>query len=148
MLTPVPRTDCSRARAEASAALDGELSELEAAQLDAHLRGCPECRAYAAEIGGLAARLRAEPLVEPALPAFVPRRRRPAARLQVAAAAVAIAAAAGSSFAVGHAVGSHEQAPSATTGETAVLDGRRPRSEVLSMLRRLHRPETGRVIAV
>ena len=50
MLTPVPPTDCARARESASARLDGELVELQAAQLEAHLRSCPECQAYAAGI--------------------------------------------------------------------------------------------------
>jgi len=150
MLTPVPPTDCVRARADASARLDGELSELETALLEAHLERCAACRVYVTEVGTLAAQLRAAPLEQPALPAFVPRRRRPAPRLHAAAAAVAVAVAAASSFAVGHAVGSHEGAPSATTGRTVSSVGRRPRSEVISMLRRLEtgRPETGRVIAV
>ena len=59
MLTPIPPTECSRARESMSAQLDGELSELGSARLSAHLRECPECTAYALEMGAIAARLRA-----------------------------------------------------------------------------------------
>ena len=62
MLTPVPPSDCARAREFASARLDGELAELQAAQLEAHLRSCPECRAYAAGIEVITLGLRAAPL--------------------------------------------------------------------------------------
>jgi len=50
------------ARETASARLDGEVSELEAARLDAHLSGCAECRLFAAEIGSIAVGLRAAAL--------------------------------------------------------------------------------------
>lgn len=150
MLTPVPPTDCMRAREDASALLDGELSELEAAHLDAHLRDCGECAAYARELGALTVRLRVEPPAQPALPIFVARRRRPLARLHVAAAAVTILAATGSSFAFGHMLGSQGGARSATTGTTIARTALRPPSEVLSMLRRRgpSRLETGTMIAV
>ena len=109
MLTPVPPTDCMLARESASAGLDNELSELENARLDAHLRGCAECLAYAEEIGAIAVRLRAAPLKRPAERLVLPRRRVfSGARLQaaVAAAAVAVVAAvAGSSFTLGHFLG-------------------------------------------
>ena len=109
MLTPVPPTDCMLARESASARLDNELSELENARLDAHLRGCAECLAYAEEIGAIAVRLRAAALERPAERIVLPRRRVfSGARLQaaVAAAAVAVVAAvAGSSFTLGHFLG-------------------------------------------
>jgi predicted anti-sigma-YlaC factor YlaD len=109
MLTPVPPTDCMLARESASARLDNELSELENARLDAHLRGCAECLAYAEEIGAIAVRLRAAALERPAERLVLPRRRVfSGARLQaaVAAAAVAVVAAvAGSSFTLGHFLG-------------------------------------------
>src|SRR4051812_38498328 len=120
MLNPVPPSDCSAAREAASALLDDELSELEAAHLDGHLRECADCSAYARELGAFAARLRAEPLELPALPIFAARRRRPAARLQIAAAAAMIVVATGSSFAVGQLVGSHGGPPAATVGTTIV----------------------------
>jgi anti-sigma factor RsiW len=109
MLTPVPPTDCMLARESASARLDNELSELENARLDAHLRGCAECLAYAEEIGAIAVRLRAAALERPAERLVLPRRRVfSGVRLQaaVAAAAVAVVAAvAGSSFTLGHFLG-------------------------------------------
>jgi anti-sigma factor RsiW len=109
MLTPVPPTDCMLARESASARLDNELSELENARLDAHLRGCAECLAYAEEIGAIAVRLRAAALERPAERFVLPRRRVfSGVRLQaaVAAAAVAVVAAvAGSSFTLGHFLG-------------------------------------------
>ena len=70
MLTPVPRSDCTAAREAASARLDGELSELEAARLDLHLRGCAECRVYAEGIQAIAAELRAAPLEPPQITSF------------------------------------------------------------------------------
>src|SRR5947208_138997 len=65
MLTPVPPSDCARARESASARLDGELAELQAVQLEAHLRFCEECRAYASGIDLITRRLRAAPLEQP-----------------------------------------------------------------------------------
>lgn len=121
MLTPVPPTDCMLARESASARLDNELSELENARLDAHLRGCAECLAYAEEIGAIAVRLRAAALERPAKRVVLPRRRVfSGARLQgaVAAAAVAVVAAvAGSSFTLGHFLGVRNSP--VTTGTTA-----------------------------
>jgi predicted anti-sigma-YlaC factor YlaD len=58
---------CARARSLASLRLDGEISELEAALLDAHLARCPDCAAYALGSSAATAALRAAPLelVEP-----------------------------------------------------------------------------------
>jgi predicted anti-sigma-YlaC factor YlaD len=101
MLTPVPPSDCARAREFASARLDGELAELQAAQLEAHLRSCPECRAYAAGIEVITLGLRAAPLEEPAAAGFVPQRRRRTGLVPATAAAAIVVAVAGSSFAIG-----------------------------------------------
>jgi predicted anti-sigma-YlaC factor YlaD len=149
MLTPVPPSACTTAREAASALLDGELSELEAAQLDAHLRGCRACSAWADELAGLAARLRLEPLEPLELPVFTARSRRPALRLPAVAAAVTILVATASSFAIGQVVGSHGGAPTATVG-TTIAARTQPANEVLGMLRRLRpgRLESGRVIPV
>ena len=149
MLTPVPPTECTTAREAASALLDGELSELEAAQLDAHLRGCRECSAYADELAGLAARLRLEPLEPLELPAFTARRRRPTLRLPAVAATVTILVATASSFAIGQVVGSHGGAPTATVG-TTISARTEPANQVFGMLRRLRpgRLESGQVIPV
>jgi anti-sigma factor RsiW len=93
MLTPIPPTECSRARESMSAQLDGELSELGSARLSAHLRDCPACTAYALEVAAIAARLRTAPLEQPERPIALPRLRPFPVTARVAAAAVAVAAA-------------------------------------------------------
>jgi predicted anti-sigma-YlaC factor YlaD len=90
--------ECERARARASLALDGELSQVERAHLRAHVGRCTDCAAYARDLDGLTQELRAAPLQRPhgRVPA---RRRRPAARrlqLGLVAAVVALAAGLGS----------------------------------------------------
>lgn len=113
MLTPIPPTDCSRARESMSAQLDGELSELGSVRLSAHLRDCSGCSAYALELGGITARLRTSALEQPSRPIALPQRRR---HFQVTArvAAAAVAVAAGASLALGHALGSSPSGPSAS----------------------------------
>jgi predicted anti-sigma-YlaC factor YlaD len=125
MLTPVPPTDCARARESASARLDGELVELQAAQLEAHLRSCPDCRAYAAGIEAITLELRAAPLVEPAAPAFQAQQwRRRIGVIPAVAAAALVVAVAGSSFAVGGIVGrAGSHVPPAATTETSATGG-------------------------
>jgi predicted anti-sigma-YlaC factor YlaD len=54
--------DCTSARAALSARLDGEPAE---PGLDAHLSGCPACRAYEQEVTRLTRRLRLAPAPEP-----------------------------------------------------------------------------------
>src|SRR5436305_13429952 len=98
MLTPVPPSDCQRARESVSAQLDGELSELGSARLSAHLRECEACTAYTLELSAIATRLRAAPLERPGTGVALPARRRRAG-MQIAAAA-AVAGAAASSLAV------------------------------------------------
>jgi predicted anti-sigma-YlaC factor YlaD len=138
MLRSISPTDCDRAREAASVRADGELSAFEAAALDAHLHACADCRAFAASLGRLTSLLRGDELVRPATPVFVPRRRRPAFRLNAAAAAAAVAVAAASSFAVGHVVGSRG-GPSATgtVGTTLGAAAASDRSQVFGMLRRI-----------
>jgi predicted anti-sigma-YlaC factor YlaD len=121
MPRPLPPDDCTRARKAASARLDDELSELEAASLEAHLGGCAECRAYAGEIAELAQRLRFAALEQVPAPMFIPSRHRLLVRGQVAAAAVLVLLATGSSFVVGQLLGSHGSTPSATLGTTVSL---------------------------
>jgi predicted anti-sigma-YlaC factor YlaD len=125
MLTPVPPTDCARARESASARLDGELVELQAAQLEAHLRSCPDCRAYAAGIEAITLELRAAPLVEPAAPAFqVQQWRRRIGVIPAVAAAALVVAVAGSSFAVGGIVGREgSHVPPPATTQSSALGG-------------------------
>jgi predicted anti-sigma-YlaC factor YlaD len=143
MLTPVPPTDCMLARESASARLDNELSELENARLDAHLRGCAECLAYAEEIGAIAVRLRAAALERPAERLVLPRRRVfSGARLQaaVAAAAVAVVAAvAGSSFTLGHFLGVRNSPVETSTAAADLLSLRADSTQqhLLAMLPQL-----------
>ena len=124
MLTPVPPSDCTRARESASARLDGELVELQAAQFEAHLRGCPECQAYAVGIAASTGLLRAAALGQPSVPMFtpMPQRRRRIGVLPAAAAAAIMIAVAGSSFAVGGMLGRQRATttPSATTQASAL----------------------------
>ena len=84
---------CARSRFWASLRLDGELSELEGALLDAHLARCPDCAAYAAGSDAATAALRATPL-EVTKPLVVPVHRpgRRAVALITAAALVGVAA--------------------------------------------------------
>jgi predicted anti-sigma-YlaC factor YlaD len=150
MLTPVPPTDCMLARESASVRLDGELSELEAARLDAHLRVCADCRAYAAEVGAIAGQLRAAPLERPGEQFVLPRRRVfSGMRLEaaVAAAAVAVAAlAAGSSFTLGQVFGVHTApvSESAPAGDMLSLRADSTNQHLLAMLPQLEPLPTAR----
>src|SRR5688572_12218305 len=53
---------CDRTREWISLALDGELSELEHALMEAHLRRCDGCRGVKADMHGFATWLRTAPL--------------------------------------------------------------------------------------
>jgi predicted anti-sigma-YlaC factor YlaD len=92
-----PRT-CERAREWASLRLDGELSELEQALLDAHLARCAGCSAYARDVSGATAALRDAELVLLPEPIALPFRRRRAGvsarALQASTAVAAVLAAA------------------------------------------------------
>jgi len=65
--------DCGDARIELSARLDGESTDAASDALDAHLQGCPPCRAYAAEVTAVhrSVRLRAAEPVPPDLTAGI-----------------------------------------------------------------------------
>jgi len=82
---------CARARFWASLRLDGELSELESALLDAHLARCADCSAAAREFGAFTGELRASRL-EPVAPVAVRWARSPRRVLVGAAIAAVIAA--------------------------------------------------------
>jgi hypothetical protein len=120
MLTPVPSSDCDRAREAASACLDGELSELEVAQLAAHRRACPACDVFAIQLAALTTSLRQAPLVEPSRPLVLGRLRRPARLLPLRAAAGLAAAAAVLSFVAGQAIrpSGHASATAVTAAQT------------------------------
>jgi predicted anti-sigma-YlaC factor YlaD len=93
---------CERMRELHSASLDGELSELDRARLEAHLATCPSCSAYTVTAEAASRIVRQAPLEEPSFPVVVPGRRLAVARkLQVAAAAAAVTVTVGLSVAVG-----------------------------------------------
>ena len=108
------QSTCDRAREALSLALDGELSELGQASLDAHLERCTECRAFGAESSALSQLLRQAPREEMSVPIVLPRTGRlSAARLlQAGAAAAAVALVAGLS--VFHGVVQRSSAPAAS----------------------------------
>jgi anti-sigma factor RsiW len=66
-------TDCARARESVSVQLDGELPELEVDRLETHLRFCPDCSAWAAEVRDVTRRLREASLEAPAHRFALPR---------------------------------------------------------------------------
>jgi predicted anti-sigma-YlaC factor YlaD len=126
MLTPVPPSDCARARESASARLDGELAELDAARLDVHLNSCSECQSFADEIAKTGGLLRAALPDRPAAAMFTPiHQGRRIGALPAAATAAIVIAVAGSSFAVGGILGGRQgsQAPTPTTIATSASGG-------------------------
>ncbi len=87
---------CERVRALVSLDLDGELSELESAIVEAHLDDCRACRAHRARVATTTYVMRSAPLEPLPRPIRLPARRRlvrPAVLSSAAAAAVAAAAA-------------------------------------------------------
>lgn len=95
-------TDCEHARGAISESLDGELSEVEVARLEAHLAHCQACRAYSANTARTASLLRDAPLETLDFPIALPSRRLAVARrLQVAAAAAALVLTVGLSAVIG-----------------------------------------------
>jgi ferric-dicitrate binding protein FerR (iron transport regulator) len=94
---------CDRAREWVSLRVDGELSELEGALLEAHLKRCAGCREFADDLAGLTGALRAAALDPLTAPIMLPRRTRVSLRAfqaTAAAAAVVLAAGLGSLFGV------------------------------------------------
>jgi anti-sigma factor RsiW len=88
-----PATDCDRARESFSAQLDGELPEFGRECLEAHLRSCADCSAWAEDVGKATQRLRQASLEVPVASAEVARhgRRLVGARFPAAAATLAAA---------------------------------------------------------
>ena len=110
--------ECERARAQASLALDCELSELERAHLRSHLAGCEACAAFVAGLREVTHELRAAPLPVPSRP-LVPRTHR-ARRLPVVVAAIAVLVAAAAAGGVAGSLRS-EGAPTSVTAKGAGL---------------------------
>jgi anti-sigma factor RsiW len=142
---------CERARAQVSALLDGELSELEEADLRLHLEDCGACRTFHAGGMAISGSLRSAPLEQLDFPILVPNRRYVATRwIQAASAAavVLVAIGLGSSQGIlaGHgrldsAGGSSSQASSATS--LAYLQSPDYERHLLNSLRAPHRGRTG-----
>jgi len=84
---------CECARAWVSLRLDDEISELEDALLDAHLRRCASCREFEASVHGAVVILRAQPLEAIDHAVVVPGRRRIPMRRATVASVAAVAAA-------------------------------------------------------
>ena len=84
---------CHRSREWISLRLDGELPELSAKMLDAHLERCPECRAFEEGVAAAMHLVRTTPLEHPEQPVTLPRGRRLAFQTRRLGAAVAAAAA-------------------------------------------------------
>lgn len=72
----LPETNCARARESVSARLDNELPDSELGRLEAHLLVCPDCSAWAEQVRGATAQLRATTLEEPMERLVLPRRGR------------------------------------------------------------------------
>ncbi len=85
--------NCERARAWVSLRLDDEISELEEALLEAHLRRCAACREFEASVRGAVVALRAQPLEQIDHPVVVFGRRRLPLRRGAVASVAAVAAA-------------------------------------------------------
>jgi predicted anti-sigma-YlaC factor YlaD len=94
--------DCEQVRGHISAGLDGALSEVEGARVQAHLGSCAACRAFADGVRETADVLRAAPLEDLGFAIVLPSRRLTIARrIPVAAAAAVLAAAVGLGALVG-----------------------------------------------
>jgi anti-sigma factor RsiW len=117
MLTEVPPTDCQTAREAASMRVDGELSELEAFRLDAHLLCCPECRLFAARAESITRAVRSAADEQPSAPVVLSGLRRLPISSWPAAASLVLAVA-GSSFALGHVIAPRSPAQPAVFGQT------------------------------
>jgi predicted anti-sigma-YlaC factor YlaD len=85
--------NCDRARAWVSLRLDGEISEIEEALLEAHLRTCPTCREFDDDVRGMVLTLRAQPLERVEHPVTVAGRRRLRVRTGAVASVAAVVAA-------------------------------------------------------
>ena len=136
--------DCERVRESVSAFVDGELSQAEAAGVDAHLVSCESCRLFAAGFGETARLLRSAPHEELGFTIALPARRYALAhKLQVGAAAAAIAATVGLSALVGT-LGSTRTSSTdaqALAGTSEPIALRNPEAE-LKMLQRATEPRS------
>ena len=110
---------CDRVHELVSARVDGELSELERAQLQRHLRRCGPCAAYAATVSAATGELRAAPQVAASVDVPLRRIRRGSARRMIAPIAAALAIVAGTLGTT-----SVAQAPSSQTSKPPFFEKR------------------------
>jgi anti-sigma factor RsiW len=142
---------CDRARAQISALLDAELSELEEADLRLHLDGCAACRMYHAGAVSISGSLRAAPLEQLDFPIVVPNRRYIATRwIQAGSAAAAVLAAIGLGSSQGILGGqgglgsaSNSPAPARASSTQAYIQSADYERHLLDSLRVPHRGRTG-----
>jgi predicted anti-sigma-YlaC factor YlaD len=139
---------CERARAQVSALLDGELSELEEADLRQHLDGCVTCRTYHSGSASITSSLRATPLEQLDFPIVMPSRRYVATRwLQAgsAAAAVLVAIGLGSSQGIlaSHGSASSSRSPGRASSSQVYLQSPDYERRLLDSLRTPHRGRSG-----
>ncbi|SRR6266496_2977129 len=135
MLTPIPPSDCTSAREAASARLDGELSEFEAARLDVHLGSCRECRTYAEGITAITIELRAASLAQPQINLLLPRRSR-LPLLTAAACFGLLAAVGGSLLGLDQMRNQDQPVPTATTSLQTGLTGDIAQQHLIATLQR------------
>jgi anti-sigma factor RsiW len=139
---------CDRSRHWASLRLDGELSELESALLEAHLGRCEACRAFAREAEGVAFALRSvamERLEEPLVVALAPRAPR-VRTMQAAFAAALVLVAAGLGSVLGVASHSERSAAAAKAERHTAMVASMETPDNLRKLRRASLIEAGRPI--
>ena len=113
---------CREGRELVSLRLDDELSELEQARLDSHLRACPDCRAFQADLVAATRTLRSAPLEPVERSIVLPQRRRlPLRAIQVGTAAALVVVAAGLGTLLGplrsHGASANPQIVLARTGD-------------------------------
>ena len=140
----IPLNACDSIRELVSLSLDGELPELDAVRVDAHLAVCEGCRTYAAGAAEAARVLREAPLEELTIPIVLPGRRLAVARkLQVAAAAAALAVTVGLSAAVSTISSSSSSSHARAHRSTSAAKLRFPEQE-LRMLQRASQARASR----
>jgi anti-sigma factor RsiW len=151
MIDSLSRRGCDRARAQISALVDGELSELEEADVRLHLDGCADCRSYNAGSAAVSRLLQTAPSEQLDYPIVLPRRRYLATswiQAGAAAAAVLVAVGLGSAQGVlsGHgglgSASSSSSSASASSAGTYVQSADYER-HLLNSLRAPHRGRTG-----
>ena len=113
---------CERARTYVSLRIDGELSQLEDAMLQAHLARCEPCSAYAVDVAATTRELRAAGQERLERPIALPHRRRVSfGTIQVAAAAAVALVAVGVGGVIGGVGADRTQRASAAGARPAYL---------------------------